>query len=117
MSPEQEPQSTSSTESPGILRDQGLLPGEKRSPVGYRLAWSLCAVSLILLALAPLLAFLGRSTPLPQGFGTWQEQIIYAIGGSFGRTCPGRAHCHATPGSLRDVGWLFEHSVPDQHRR
>ena len=35
-----------------------------------------------MLALAPLLAFLGRSTPLPEWFGRWQEQIIYAIGAS-----------------------------------
>ncbi len=44
------------------------------------LAWSLCAVTLSMLALALLLSFLGMSTPLPSGWRSWQQQAIGAAG-------------------------------------
>ena len=42
------------------------------------LAWAACAASLSLLALALLLIFLGRSTPLPRGWYPWQGQATVA---------------------------------------
>lgn len=44
------------------------------------LAWSLCAVTLSMLALALLLSFLDMSTPLPSGWRSWQLQAIGAAG-------------------------------------
>jgi hypothetical protein len=44
------------------------------------LAWSVCALSLSMLALDLLLIFLGLSTPLPRGWNSWQEQAIQAAG-------------------------------------
>src|SRR3712207_219312 len=39
------------------------------------LAWSLCAVSLLLMAFALLLVALGWATPLPRGWTTWWVQV------------------------------------------
>jgi len=44
------------------------------------LAWSVCALSLAMLAVALLLIFLGMSTPLPIGWPPWQEQALTAAG-------------------------------------
>jgi hypothetical protein len=44
------------------------------------LAWSVCAVSLSLLALALLLIFLGWSTPLPQGRTPWRDHAVWLVG-------------------------------------
>ena len=44
------------------------------------LAWSVCALALVLLALSLLLILLGRSTPLPQGWTTWRDQAISLVG-------------------------------------
>ena len=46
-----------------------------------RLAWSLCAASLLLIALGLLLTFLGWSAPLPAGWAfSWQGQAILSTG-------------------------------------
>ena len=45
-----------------------------------RLAWSLCDAVLAVFALSLLLIFLGWSTPLPKGWGSWQAQIISTVG-------------------------------------
>ncbi len=45
-----------------------------------RLAWTLVAVSLLILALGLLLIFLGLSTPLPKGWHPWAYQAIDAVG-------------------------------------
>ena len=44
------------------------------------LAWSVCAVSLSLLALALVLILLGWSTPLPQGRTPWRDQAFFLVG-------------------------------------
>jgi signal transduction histidine kinase len=44
------------------------------------LAWSLCAVSLVLLGLSVLLAFLGRPAPLLEESASWYGQAIFAAG-------------------------------------
>jgi hypothetical protein len=44
------------------------------------LAWSVCAVSLLLLASSLLLILLGWSTPLPKGWTPWQDQAVYVVG-------------------------------------
>lgn len=64
MSPEREPPATLSTENPGAVW----------------LAWSLCALALVLLGLTVLLASLGWSAPLPQGWGSWQGRVVTAVG-------------------------------------
>jgi hypothetical protein len=44
------------------------------------LAWSLCAVSLALYALALLLIFLGRSAPTQEGNTAWQGEAVFLLG-------------------------------------
>jgi hypothetical protein len=45
-----------------------------------RLAWALCAVSLLILALALLLIVLGWSTPLPGARTPWRDQAVSVVG-------------------------------------
>jgi hypothetical protein len=44
------------------------------------LAWSLCALCLALIALSLLVFFLGWSTPLPNGWPPWRDQVIVTVG-------------------------------------
>jgi hypothetical protein len=44
------------------------------------LAWSLCAVTLLILASSLLLIVLGWSTPLPQGRTPWRDQAVSLVG-------------------------------------
>jgi hypothetical protein len=44
------------------------------------LAWSVCALTLLLLALSLLLIILGWSTPLPRGWTSWQDQAASLVG-------------------------------------
>jgi hypothetical protein len=44
------------------------------------LAWSVCAVSLLLMAFSLLLIVLGWSTPLPRGWTPWPDQIVSLVG-------------------------------------
>jgi uncharacterized integral membrane protein len=44
------------------------------------LAWSVCAVTLLVLALAMLLIVLGWSTPLPRGWMPWRDQTVSLLG-------------------------------------
>ena len=44
------------------------------------LAWSVCALSLLMLALVLMVAFLGWSSPLPRGWYTWQDVAIGIVG-------------------------------------
>ena len=43
-------------------------------------AWSLCAVSLLILALSLLPVFLGWSTALPRGWTTWRDPAVSLVG-------------------------------------
>ena len=45
-----------------------------------RLAWSLCALTLLALAASLLLILLGWSTPLPQGATPWRDRAISLVG-------------------------------------
>jgi hypothetical protein len=44
------------------------------------LAWSVCGLTLVVLALSMLLIFLGWSTPLPRGWTPWRDQIVVSLG-------------------------------------
>ena len=44
------------------------------------LAWSVCAMSLLLMAFSLLLIVLGWSTPLPGGWSPWRDQAISLVG-------------------------------------
>jgi hypothetical protein len=44
------------------------------------LAWSVCALSLSMLAVVLVMAFLGWSSPLPRGWYTWQDVAIQILG-------------------------------------
>jgi len=44
------------------------------------LAWSVCVVSLLILASSLLLIILGWSTPLPRGLTPWRDQIVSVFG-------------------------------------
>ena len=44
------------------------------------LAYSMCAVSLLLMAFSLLLTVLGWSTPLPRGWSPWRDQAISLVG-------------------------------------
>ena len=45
-----------------------------------RLAWSLCALTLLVLASSLLLILLGWSTPLPQGATPWRDRTLSLVG-------------------------------------
>jgi len=45
-----------------------------------RLAWSLCALTLLVLGPSLLLILLGWSTPLPQGATPWRDQTVSLVG-------------------------------------
>src|SRR5919199_64167 len=45
-----------------------------------RLAWALCAVSLLILALSLLLIVFGWSTPLPGARTPWRDQAVSVVG-------------------------------------
>jgi hypothetical protein len=44
------------------------------------LAWSACALALLVLALSLLLILLGWSTPLPKGLTPWRDQVVSLVG-------------------------------------
>src|SRR5215216_6941173 len=44
------------------------------------LAWSVCTVSLLLMAVALVLIVLGWSTPLPRGWTPWLEDAVFMVG-------------------------------------
>ena len=44
------------------------------------LAWSVCAVSLLLITFSLLLVLLGWSTPLPKGWSPWPDQALTSVG-------------------------------------
>jgi hypothetical protein len=44
------------------------------------LAWSICGLTLVVLALSMLFIFLGWSTPLPRGLTPWRDQTVSLLG-------------------------------------
>jgi len=100
VSPEREPPATLPTEPPAVRR---LLATGKGAGAGW-LAWSLCAVSLVLLGLSVLLAFLGRPAPLLEESAAWYEQAILAAG-TAGAPVLGALIAARRPENL--YGWLW----------
>ncbi|MBA2712023.1 MAG: hypothetical protein H0U55_00485 [Rubrobacteraceae bacterium] len=75
-----------------------------RSRLASRLAWSLCAASLVLVALALLLILLGWSTELPKGWTPWRDQVIGVLG-LFGAPILGGLIASRHP--RNPYGWLW----------
>ncbi|MBA2691388.1 MAG: histidine kinase [Rubrobacter sp.] len=73
-------------------------------PFAIRLAWPLCVVSLALLGLSVLLAFLGRPAPLSEESTPWHGQAIFAAG-SAGAPVLGALIASRRPDNL--YGWLW----------
>src|SRR3712207_1025403 len=69
-----------------------------------RLAWSVCAVSLLLMAFSLLLTLLGWPTPLPRGWSPWRDQAISLIG-FIGAPILGALIASRRPENL--YGWLW----------
>ncbi len=69
-----------------------------------QLAWSLCAVTLSVLALVLVVILLGWSTPLPQGRIPWRDQAISLVG-IVGAPVLGGLIASRRPGN--PYGWLW----------
>jgi hypothetical protein len=61
-------------------RGQSRGVGGMSSRTAARVAWSVCALSLLLIALGLAVVFLGYSTPLPTGWHPWTYLAIEAVG-------------------------------------
>ena len=60
------------------MRDGGV--GGLSPRVATWLAWSVCAVTLLILVLSLLVILLGWSTPLPRGWTPWRDQAVSLLG-------------------------------------
>jgi hypothetical protein len=60
--------------------DQEQRVGGMRTRFGSWLAWSLCALCLLLMAFSLLLILLGWSTPLPRVWSPWRDMAVNALG-------------------------------------
>ena len=63
-----------------VVPDGGSQGETMRSRAVSWLAWSVCGVTLLVLALSMLLIFLGWSTPLPQGATPWWDRTLSLVG-------------------------------------
>jgi hypothetical protein len=70
----------------------------------FWLAWSLCALCLVLIALTLLVYFLGWSTPLPNGWSPWRDQVIETVG-NIGAPVLGGLIASRRPAN--PYGWLW----------
>ena len=61
-------------------RGQSRGVGQMSSRTAARVAWSVCAMSLLLIGLGLAVVFLGWSTPLPTGWYPWTYLAIEAVG-------------------------------------
>lgn len=68
------------------------------------IAWSLCAVTLLVLALSMLLIALGWSTPLPSGWTSWRDQTV-TLAGIIGAPILGGLIASRRP--RNSYGWLW----------
>src|SRR5829696_5444882 len=80
-------------------RDQGR--GEGGARVASWLAWSVCAVTLLVLTLAMLPIVLGWSTPLPRGWTPWRDQTVSLLG-IIGAPFSAASSPHASPATPTD---------------
>jgi hypothetical protein len=76
----------------------------QRPQIATRLAWSVCGISLALLVSTLLLILLGHSMPLPEGYLSWQDQAVEAVGG-FGPAILGAIIAARRP--TNPYGWLW----------
>jgi hypothetical protein len=68
------------------------------------IAWSVCAVTLLVLALSMLLIALGWSTPLPSGWTSWRDQTV-SLAGIIGAPILGGLIASRRP--RNSYGWLW----------
>ncbi len=62
------------------MRTGAIQQGQGGARPSSRAAWSVCALTLSILALSLLLIVLGWSTPLPQGWTPWRDQAVSLVG-------------------------------------
>jgi hypothetical protein len=83
-------------------------PGRHVGGISHRaaawLAWSACAVSLLLMVFSLMLIALGWSTPLPKGWSPWRDQTISLVG-SIGVPILGALIASRRPEN--PYGWLW----------
>jgi hypothetical protein len=75
-----------------------------RGRAASRLAWSVCALSLSLIALSLVFILLGWSTQLPRGWTTWREQAL-SLTGFIGAPIVGALIASRRPANI--YGWLW----------
>lgn len=75
-----------------------------RARAASRLAWSVCAATLLILALSTVLIILGWSTPLPREWTPWRDQVISLLG-LIGAPILGGLIASRRPRNL--YGWLW----------
>ena len=85
-------------------KGQDIGAGEVSGRAAAWVAWSVCAVSLLIFALSSVLIFAGWATQIPDDWGSRQEQII-AIVGFVGVPIVGGLIASHRPASL--YGWLW----------
>jgi hypothetical protein len=61
-------------------REEDRLVGRMSVRIASWLAWSVCALSLLILTLSLLLTLLGSSSPLPRGVTPWRDQAVSVVG-------------------------------------
>jgi hypothetical protein len=61
-------------------REEDRPVGRMSAHVASWLAWSVCVLSLLVLALSLLLILLGSSSPLPRGVTPWRDQAVSVVG-------------------------------------
>jgi len=85
-------------------RKQDRRVGGTRARTAAWLAWSVCAVTLSVLALVLVIILLGWSTPLPQGQTPWRDQAVSLVG-IIGAPVLGGLIASRRPGN--PYGWLW----------
>jgi hypothetical protein len=85
-----------------MQQDRGA--GGMRGRAASRLAWSVCALSLSLIALSLVFILLGWSTQLPRGWTTWREQAL-SLTGFIGAPIVGALIASRRPANI--YGWLW----------
>src|SRR5215203_354973 len=64
----------------GAREQQGRVVGGMSGRASSWLAWSVCTVTVLILAFSLLLIVLGWPTPLPQGWTPWRDQAVSLVG-------------------------------------
>ena len=88
----------------GAREQQGRVVGEMSARASSWLVWSVCTVTLLILAFSLLLIVLGWPTPLPQGWTPWRDQAVSLVG-LIGAPILGGLIASRRPENL--YGWLW----------